>query len=84
MYVDSHSPGQLALASKRTASLYKYVDDSTIFEVCERDGVSLMQESVYIASKWTEENYMKLNNEKSKEMIISFAKNGNLTIAVGL
>ena len=30
-----------------------------------------------IAYKWTEENYMKLNNEKSKEMIISFAKNGN-------
>ena len=57
--------------------LYKYVDDSTLFEVCERNGVSLMQESVDIASKWTEENYMKLSNEKSKEMIISFAKNGN-------
>ena len=54
--------------------LYKYMDDSTLFEVCERNGVSLMQESVDIASKWTEENYMKLNNEKSKEMIISFAK----------
>ena len=36
-----------------------------------------MQESVDVASKWTEENYMKLNNEKSKEMIISFANNGN-------
>ena len=57
--------------------LYKYVDDSTLFEVCERNGVSLMQESVDIAAKWTEENYMKLNKEKSKEMIISFAKNGN-------
>ena len=53
------------------------MDDSTLFEVCERNGVSLIQESVDIASKWTEENYMKLNNEKSKEMIISFAKNGN-------
>ena len=57
--------------------LYKYVDDSTLFEVCEINGVSLMEESVDIASKWTEENCMKLNNEKSKEMIISFAKNGN-------
>ena len=59
--------------------LYKYVDDSTLFEVglCERNGVSLMQESVDIAAKWTEENYMKLNKEKSKEMIISFAKNCN-------
>ena len=53
------------------------MDDSTLFEVCEINGVSLMQESVDIASKWTEENYMKHNNEKSKEMIISFAKNGN-------
>ena len=53
------------------------MDDSTLFEVCERNGVSLMQESVDIASKWTEENYMKLNNEKSKEMIISFDKNCN-------
>ena len=51
--------------------LYKYVDDSTLFEVCERNGISLMQESVDIAAKWTEEK------EKSKEMIISFAKNGN-------
>ena len=25
------------------AHLYKYVDDSTLFEVCERNGVSLMQ-----------------------------------------
>ena len=59
--------------------LYKYVDDSTLFEVCERNGVSLMQESVDIASKWTEENYMKLNNEKSKEMIFSFAKKWQLS-----
>ena len=59
--------------------LYKYVDDSTLFEVCERNGVSRMQESVDIASKWTEENYMKLDNEKSKEMIISFAKKWQLS-----
>ena len=55
--------------------LYKYVDDSTLFEVCERNGVSLMQESVVIvAAKWTEENFLKLNKETSKEMIISFGK----------
>ena len=57
--------------------IYEYVDDSTLFEVCERNGVSLIQESVDIAFKWMEENYMKLNIDKSKEMIISFAKNGN-------
>ena len=59
--------------------LYKYVDDSTLYEVCERNGVSLMQESVDIASKWMEENYMKLNNDKSKEMIIIFAKKWHLS-----
>ena len=57
--------------------LYKYVDDSTLFDACERNGVSRMPESVDIAAMWPEENYMKLNKEKSKEMIISFAKNGN-------
>ena len=57
--------------------LYKYVDDSTLFEECRRNGVSLMHESVHIAANWTEENYMKLNNEKSKEMIFTFTKNGN-------
>ena len=39
------------------------MDDSTLFEVCERNGVSLMQASVDIASKWTEDNYMKITNE---------------------
>ena len=47
--------------------LYKYVDDSTLFEVCERNGVSLMQESVDIAAKWTEENYMKLIMKNQKK-----------------
>ena len=50
------------------------MDDSTLFEVCESNGLSLMQESVDIASKWTEENYMKLNNEKLKRNDYQFSK----------
>ena len=46
---------------------HKYVYDSTLFEVCERNGASLMQESVDIAAKWTENNFMKLKKEKSKK-----------------
>ena len=57
--------------------LYKYVDDSTLFEICEMNSISLMQESVNIAAEWTKNNDMKINSEKSKEMIISYT-HGNL------
>ena len=53
--------------------LYKYVDDSTLFELGEMNSISLMQESVNIAAEWTNNNDMKINSEKSKEMIISFS-----------
>ena len=53
--------------------LYKYVDDSTLFELCKMNSISLMQESVNIAAEWTNNNDMKINSEKSKEMIISFS-----------
>ncbi len=64
----AESKGNQVLGMIRRNITYK--DNSLIvhlFEVCERNGVSHMQESVDIASKWTEENYMKLNNEKSKK-----------------
>lgn len=57
--------------------LYKYIDDSTLFEVCDRKGVSVIQESVDVAAKWTEQNDMKINLGKSKEMIICFAQDRN-------
>ena len=57
--------------------LYKYVDDSTLFEICEFNSICLMQESVNIAAEWTNNNDMKINSEKSKEMIISYA-HGNI------
>ena len=57
--------------------LYKYVDDSTLSEICEINSISLMQEYVNIAAEWTNNNDMKINSEKSKEMIISYA-HGNI------
>ena len=63
------------------APLYKYVDDSTLFELCEMNSISLMEESVNIAAEWTNSNDMKINSEKSKEMIISFS-HGDLGIEV--
>ena len=62
---------------RTTVPLYKYVDDSTLFEICDRNDVSVIQESVDIAARWTEQNDMKINSEKSKEIIISFAQDGN-------
>ena len=53
---------------RTTVPLYKYVDDSTLFEI---------QEPVDIAARWTEHNDMKINSEKSKEIIISFAQDCN-------
>ena len=60
------------------------MDDSTLFDVCEKNGVSFMHELVDIAAKWTEENYLKLglNKEKSKAFFISFAKNGNFRTTI--
>ena len=60
-----------------TVPLYKYVDDSTLFEICDRNDVSVIQESVDIAARWPEQNDMKINSEKSKEIISSFAQDGN-------
>ena len=62
---------------RTTVPLYKYVDDSRLFEICDRKGVSVIQESVDIAARWTEQNDMNINSKKSKEIIISFAQDGN-------
>ena len=52
--------------------LYKYVDDSTLFEICNTTDLSVMQESIYIAVNWTNNNCRKINSNKSKEMVICF------------
>ena len=48
------------------APLYKYVDDSTLFEICHRKSESVLQHSVDIAARWTLQNDMKINSDKSK------------------
>ena len=50
---------------------------SMLFEICDRRGVSVIQVSVDIAARWTEQNDMNINSEKSKEIIIRFAQVGN-------
>ena len=52
--------------------LYKYVDDSTLFEICHRKSESVLQHSVDVAVRWTVHNDMQINSDKSKEVLISF------------
>ena len=65
-----------------TAPIYKYVDDSTIFEVCKEGDTSQIQESVDMVDIWTSQNDMRLNSEKCKEMIIDFSRNYSLTSGI--
>ena len=48
------------------APMYKYVDDSTIFEICSGNVVSTIQQSIDDVVKWTDDNDMRLNCDKCK------------------
>ena len=50
-------------------SIYKYVDDSTIFEICNPTSVSVLQQSAAIIA-----NCMRINTMRTKEMIIRFCR----------
>ena len=54
--------------------VYKYVDDSTIFEICNQSRVSVIQDSANIIAQWSSDNDMRINTCKTKEMIICFCK----------
>ena len=62
--------------------LFKYVDDSTLFEICNTTEISEIQESIDKAADWTSMNCMKINSKKSKEMIISFTPDVNFKKSV--
>ena len=54
--------------------LYKFVDDSTIFEICNTNEVSVIQESIDVAVEWTVNNDMEINPEKSRDDYMFFKK----------
>ena len=54
--------------------MIKYVDDSTVYEICTVNSASVLQESATIVVKWSKENDMRINNSKTKEIVISFGK----------
>ena len=64
------------------APIYKYVDDSTICEVCHEGDNIHIQESVDTVGIWTNQNDMRLNSETCKEIIIDFSRNYALTSSI--
>ena len=56
--------------------IFKYVDDSTILDVCNNTSV-LLQEPADIITYWSRPNDMRINATKTKEMIIYFCRNDN-------
>ncbi len=57
--------------------MYKYADDCTLFEICNYDSVSILQQSANIVSDWSVRNDMKINSTKTKEMLICFCKDSD-------
>ena len=59
----------------RNASLWKYVDDTTVSETIPKGAVSYAQLVVDEVVEWSRLNWFQLNTDKCKELRISFAKN---------
>ena len=57
--------------------MFKFVDDSTVFDVCNNSSVPMLQESADIITDWSRNNDMRINATKTKEMIICFCRNDN-------
>ena len=55
--------------------MFKYVDDSTVFDVCNNSSVPMLQESADIITDWSRNNAYKCY--KSKEIVICFCRNDN-------
>ena len=54
---------------------HKYIDDITISESTSYSNVSLLQTAVDKVKDWSDKNNMKLNENNTKEMYISFKQN---------
>ena len=52
--------------------IYKYVDDSTIFEICNQNMVSVVQDYADFVEHWSCNNGMHFSTSKTKEIVICF------------
>ena len=63
------------LEINNAGNIWKYVDDTTTSEIVVKGASSNSQLIADTVAQWSFENRVKLNNEKCKELRISFAKN---------
>ncbi len=56
---------------------FKYVDDSTVLNVCNNTSVPMLQESADVITYRSRRNDMRINARKTKEIIICFCRNDN-------
>jgi len=56
-------------------SLHKFVDDCTLSETVYELASSVMQRGFHVFNKWSQDNYMKINTWKIKEILIGRIKN---------
>ncbi len=54
--------------------LHKYMDDSTVTEEVSDPADSHLQEDTDNIVQWSDDNHMKINGKKTKEMVISLKK----------
>ena len=54
---------------------HTYINDITIYKSISCSNVSLLQTAVGKVEDWSDKNNMKLNENKTKEMLISFKQN---------
>jgi hypothetical protein len=51
---------------------FKYVDDTTLYSVGKNPECPLLQEAVNEVVSWSNQNHMKINASKTKEMLVCF------------
>ena len=52
----------------------KYVDDTTVYSISNNPQDTTLQHAVDKAIQWSKDNHMNINASKTKEMVISYAK----------
>ena len=57
--------------------MFKYVEDSNVFDVCNNSSVPMLHESADIIIDWSRNNDMRINATKTKEIVICFCRSGN-------
>jgi len=57
-----------------TSRTIKYVDDTTLYHITNDPSDAALQRAVSAAISWSRDNNMNINASKTKEMLVSFAK----------